>query len=427
MIKREEGDLNIRKLFEEFWIVKKDMPELYRDISKLISPRIKTSKEARSFIQDELGYHLKFREGAIRVVKRPNKGSAKPWMGISDFQNKEEYIMLIVLLDYLSDDSTSQFLFSDYKTYLDEFSGSLYKFDWEKKNTRYQIRRVLEVAEGFGLITCVEGNVQNRFVEDFDGMELSRIALYDNNKLTREFLPDYTEKIFNIEEFEDFCKIELGDDLDESNISMAAKRFALRELLLTPSYHESDWKPGYDYLKQKPQIANRIAEQLDKYLGIQVAYTSSTAFSTVDADATGNKQAFLVFASNQTNKIILSFNTILREYMETEERDQDDSLLIPEEKFELIFATIYQREAADWTIEYRDKPRNYCYEEIKDRMEQLKFIKIEGGYIRLLPQISKITGVFDLGEKPDENEGLLREQTDQTKQPEKDPNQMSFF
>lgn len=422
MVKREDGDRNIRKLFEEFWIVKKDMPELYRDINKLVSPRIRTTREVRSFIQDDLGYTLKVKDGAIRVVKRPNRGSAKPWMGIAAFQNKEEYIMFVILLEYLSDDNITQFLFSDYKTYLDEFAGGTYKFDWEKKSTRYQIRRVLEVAEDYGLITCVEGNVQNRFVEEFDGSDLSRIALYDNNNLTRDFLPDYTDKIFEIESYEDFSRVELGDYIDELDVGALTRRFALRELLLTPSFHESDYRGGYDYLKQKPQVAAKISDQLEQYLGIHVAYTNYTAFSTVDVDTPGLKQAFLIFASNQSSKMILSFNTILREYMESAERETDDSLIIPEEQFELLFAGLYEKEVWAWTVEYKDKSRDYCYADVKDRMQQLKFIKTSDGYVKLFPQIAKITGVFDVEKKDDDDVDNIK-----PRKPEKDTNQISFI
>ncbi|HZK62100.1 MAG TPA: DUF2398 family protein, partial [Anaerovoracaceae bacterium] len=214
----------------------------------------------------------------------------------------------------------------------------------------------------------------------------------------------------------------LGDYIDELDIGALTRRFALRELLLTPSFHESDYKAGYDYLKQKPQVATKISDQMEKYLGIHVAYTNYTAFSTVDVDTLGVKQAFLIFASNQSIKMVLSFNTILREYMESAERDVDDSLIIPEEQFELLFAGLYEKEVRFWTVEYKDKSRDYCYADVKDRMQQLKFIKISDGYVKLLPQIAKIAGVFDIGEKDDDDRDDMK-----PKKSEKDIDQISFI
>ena len=92
----------LEKLMDSYWIIKDFDKEDYFEIRKNIN-------SYKIFIVEKLGWRLIAVEGLIKIEKIPSH--AESFMGIGDFNDIHDYIILCALLMYLEDkDEHSQFL-----------------------------------------------------------------------------------------------------------------------------------------------------------------------------------------------------------------------------------------------------------------------------------------------------------------------------
>lgn len=92
-------------LFENFWIVREEEPELYQKIRE-------REKVLKRYLQEKFGYRLIIHRYFAKLEKIP--AEPESWMGIQDFQDILDYALFCCLLAYLESKAVDEkFLLSD--------------------------------------------------------------------------------------------------------------------------------------------------------------------------------------------------------------------------------------------------------------------------------------------------------------------------
>ena len=92
----------LSELCSKRWIIKEKDKEKYYQIKDTIGMW-------QELIRDKLGYRLIDNSYVLKLEKLP--GEAQPWMGITEFQSKEEYVLFCLVLMFLEDKVKRKLLF----------------------------------------------------------------------------------------------------------------------------------------------------------------------------------------------------------------------------------------------------------------------------------------------------------------------------
>ena len=182
----------LEKLMDSYWIIKDFDKEDYFEIRKNIN-------SYKIFIVEKLGWRLIAVEGLIKIEKIPSH--AESFMGIGDFNDIHDYIILCALLMYLEDkDEHSQFLLSELIHYIEAVLSEKVEVDWTSFAQRKSLVRVLQYAEKIHLLKVYEGRSEN-----FAGESNSEV-LYENTGVSRYFATSFPVDIREFNTIEDFEK-----------------------------------------------------------------------------------------------------------------------------------------------------------------------------------------------------------------------------
>ena len=110
------------KLFENYWIDRVEDRELFNQVRREVDGY-------RRFCQEQLGWRLLQNEYVIKLEKVPAR--ALGYMGIRDFTDTRDYVLLCALLIFLDDkEDHEQFLLSELITVLEAQLRNLLPIDW---------------------------------------------------------------------------------------------------------------------------------------------------------------------------------------------------------------------------------------------------------------------------------------------------------
>jgi uncharacterized protein (TIGR02678 family) len=260
------------KLLENYWIDREEDRELFNQVRREVDGY-------RRFCQEQLGWRLLQNEYVIKLEKVPAR--ALGYMGIRDFTDTRDYVLLCALLIFLDDkEDHEQFLLSELITVLEAQLRNLLPIDWTNYSLRRCLIRVLQFAEKRRLVLVDEGKS-----EDFDGGGEHEV-LYENSGLARYFVTNFGTDIFGFTSYRDFEQPVL-EGIDTNRGALRVNR-VYRRLAAEPALY---WQEASDsdavYLKN--QRAS-IAANLEKYLGGQLQVQRNCAFWVLEEEESCGEQ-----------------------------------------------------------------------------------------------------------------------------------------
>jgi uncharacterized protein (TIGR02678 family) len=382
----------LSKIFDKYWIRKSEDPEEYWKLKKILGPQSRGTAEIKDYLVRELGFEFKVTRETVKIVKRPHR--AFSWMGIDNFKSKDDYVLFMFILAFLIEQREAQFTFRDIKRYMDVNIRDGIAYDWTYMNHKRAFVRAMEAAEEFGLFQLVDGNVEADFLNSSLGFS-NEVALYHNTFLASEYIPDYNEDLVKLSTYEDFSQNYLEPYRGTYRNTEAWRRIINRELALTPALYRSDDEGTFTYLLRHKSAADRMARNLELFLGRNIDYTTDAAFAYVD---TNRNQKGTFSGEEQYRRIIMSINKLLREKGSALLADQDDKLddefRLTETEFFDVLKKVSENEKHLWTMGAQKMDEVVLSDVIKGLMIEWKFLATDNHKLKVRPSVAKIIGQY---------------------------------
>ena len=364
----------LKTLLEKNFIIKEEDRELYY--------RIKDSyKQMKPFIVDKLGYDLIIRGDFIRLEKRP--GQAESWMGIKRYENKQEYVFLMLLIMFLEDkNKEDQFLLSHITDYIvaNRIGDEI---DWTQYRTRKSLIKVLQLALEEKLIKITDG-AEEDFIQD-----ANKEVLFESTGLSRYWVRTFETDVAMMKSYRDL-EVENEDLLDQER-GVVRKNRVYRKLLLSPIvYHEGGQDEDYAYIKNYRHI---IEEDFRKYLGWTLQVHRNGAMVIPGEQ---DKVSHIFPNTSALSDIILQFNGLVRREMSEGKwiRDTLDRISIEESAFQDLVEVLIREKSEGWSKEYREASIERVKTDLLQEMQRFKLAKVKRDKVILLSLVGKIMGDY---------------------------------
>ena len=139
-------------LFEQFWIIRDQEPDLYQ----LIREREHVLKR---YVEEKFGYRLIVHRYFAKLEKIP--ADPEPWMGIESFQEPLDYALFCCLMAYLEGKAVEdKFLLSDVCEEIRAMYPGALPVDWTNYAHLRALIRVLKTAEQIRLVRRMDGEIE---------------------------------------------------------------------------------------------------------------------------------------------------------------------------------------------------------------------------------------------------------------------------
>lgn len=372
--------MKFTSLLENYIILKSNNRELYYDIVDNID-------YYREFINDILSYNLIIKDDFIKLEKIPTQPES--WMGIENFTDKKEYIFFLLILVYLEDkNKEEQFILSNITEYI-EHNYPDEKIEWTVFRNRKSLITVLKYCLELGIIKKNDGDE-----EDFSKSESTEV-LYESTGISKYIVRRFNREIHEYETYSDLLEDAWeGLGTDKGTIR---KNRVFRDILLCPIVYKDENKSDYEYIKN---YRSYIKNTFEKYLGWNVHIHKNGTLAVL---SNGNEIKDTFPNQKGESTAVLFINKKIKSMIENGELEvnQNDTVIITEEKFEDIVLKVRDEEGHGFTKTLREAPNDKFINSVKTFMKEYYMIRIKEGYIELMPLIGKVTGKY-----PDDYKGV---------------------
>lgn len=369
-----------RTLLERFWIIKDRQKDLYYKTKEDLDT-------AAKFARDYPGWRLINNERVLKLEKIP--AHAEPFMGITDFTDKQDYALFCALLIFLEDlEDQEPFLLSELTDRMEAQLKPVMELDWTLFSLRRSLIRVMRFAEDQGLLILHEGNVESV------SSDIRQEVLYENTGLSRFFAVNFT---FDTSEYCSWKDYE-QEDISEADTDRGHFRInrVYRELLACPAmYWDRADDPDSLYLKNQRQW---VSKYLEEHLEGRLDIHRNAAFFVLDEENTYG-EVFPGPAAVYDAVLLVcdGLRELLKEAM-TSVMDMDS--------FDRLLEDTAERYGNAWSKELREMPFGKLKNQILECMEGWMLLKKEGERIRILPAAFKFTGHYPKDFDPSNLSGI---------------------
>lgn len=361
-------------LLSKRWILKSREKELYYQVKDQLG----TDKK---FLTEKLGYQVMVNPYLIKVEKMP--AIAEGWMGISEFTEKIQYVFLCMILMFLEDkEAEEQFVLSQ----LTEYVQSQYKeeqIDWTVYSFRRSLIKVIKFCTVNGMMDINDGNEEN-FARD-----LTSEVLYKNTGISRYFMKNFPQDIMGYTGISDF-ENEEWIDVEQDRGIVRRQRVYRRLLMSMAMYKTSGADEDFAYVRN---YRNMIGGELAELFECELQVHRTSAFLIL-GEGCGLGRSFP--EENTLSDIVLLCNRILCEKVVSGQIQvpADEHIRIPAENYRQLIEECKARFGGGLIKTYREMTTAEFYRTVKQYMEQLELIRLQGDYILIRAAMGKIIGAY---------------------------------
>lgn len=365
----------IEALLKQRWILKRNDRDLYYRIKDQV-------KELRKFFLDKLGYSIQVHQHYIRLDKVP--GKAEPWMGITAFNQIEEYQIFCLILVFLEDRSDEeQFVLSDLTEFvaLQLNKGENY---WVNFKARKMMVNVLRYCIESQLIVQDDGSA-----DAFMSSESTEV-LFENTGLSRYFMRHFMTDIFQCETPSDFMQDEWLDDNQDRGNSRSQRIY--RRLLLAPGlYKENEEDDDFSYIHN---YRNRSERDFNQLFACDLQVYQSSAYLVLEET---NKSGDFFPKANALDELVVICLGHFTKMVKSKKWQPDDkeNLWLDEKVIYDDLKKTIQKNFAQLPSTYQKKGLEHLVDEILKRILMLGFGKQVGEQFVLYPIIGKVAGQYE--------------------------------
>lgn len=363
----------LKSLLKNYVIYKEDKKELYYSIKDKY-------KSFKPFVRDKLGYELIIRGDFLKLEKLP--GKAEDWMGIEEFKEVEEYVMLMLLLVFLEDKgSDEQFLLSNITEGLSS-NDIGERYDWTDYFNRRSLIKVLRFAVDKNILIIKDGS-EDGFLSDS-----AREVLFESTGISRYAVRQFQSDIMGLKNSSDLIDDKFMQA--ETDKGVLRRYRVYRRLLLSPIVYRDEAIEDYEYIKNYRSV---IDDDFKKYLGWTLQVHKNGALLVPEDKEYG----FYLFPNAKASSDVILH--ILRELRNEIKEDliklnQEDIGTMPKIDFEQLIINVKEKNKHGFSKEYREMTQGKFLEEIFSEMKRYSFIREDKETIIIMPLCGKILGNY---------------------------------
>lgn len=359
-------------LFEQFWILRAEEPDVYQ----LIREREKGLKQ---YVSEKFGFDLIVHQHFIKLEKIPV--DPKAWMGIQDFTSPRDYAIFCCGLSFTEQRSVDeQFLLSDITEDIQDIYPGEFPLDWTNYQHRKSLVRALKKLVDLQIIKTIDGDI-----ELFAGDEEQEV-LYEVTVYARYFMRSYPDDLFRYQTAE-----EILDSEWQRHHADARRKRVYRKLMFSPAvYRESEDDPDFDYIRR---FRNRLRDDLEENTPFQLEVFKNAAMLVMPE----RKQRYTLFPDQKAiMNIALHFQSYLRENLDQYTMNPMGEIKLTTAEFAQLLETVKKLYGHGWSKKYRDMSYTNIAEELLQLYKDWEMAEVESdtGMLVLKPAIARMIGHY---------------------------------
>ena len=365
----------IRMLTDRFWIIKDQEKELYYQAREGLDA-------ARKFARDYPGWRLVNNERVLKLEKIPSH--AQPFMGITDFSDRIDYVLFCALLVFLEDKEDEEpFLLSELIDMMEAQLKSVMTVDWTLFTMRRSLVRVMQFAQKQGLLLLHEGNMEAV------SQDIRQEVLYENTGLSRFFAVNFPYDTSEYHSWQDYEEEHLSEaDTDRGQFRIQR---VYRSLISQPAmYWDQTDDPDSRYLKNQRQwVSKYLEENLEGRLDI---HRNAAFFVLEDENTYGD-----VFpGSAMINDIVLLVCGACRAYLaeNATEAGSGETYRLSKELLQSLISKCIEKFSPGWSKEFREMEPDKLFSQVIGFMESWMMLKQENESFLIYPGTLKFAGRY---------------------------------
>lgn len=364
----------LETLLSRRWILKHKDKDLYYQVKDEIG-------KVKDFLVDKLGYQVIVNQYLIKVEKIP--AQAENWMGIREFKEKEDYIFLCYILMFLEDKGAQeQFVLSALTEYI-QAQCKEFQADWTSYQYRRSLIRVMKYCVQSGMLNVDDGNEEN-FAKDYTSE-----VLYENTGVSRYFVKNFTRDISGYYYPKDFKEEEWIDVNADRGI--VRRQRVYRRLLMSMGFvRNEENEEDYAYIRN---YRNPVQTDFSKYFDCDLQVYKSGAYLILGEECGLGR----CFPEERTiSDITLLCCGLLRDKIleKTSGVPADEQVIMPVEEFDNILEACKNEYGSGFIKSYRELTTLEFVTEVKDYMEEIELITVNGNYLHISPVAGRISGAY---------------------------------
>lgn len=369
-------------LLNNYWCVKEQNHKEYFKIKNNLD-------YYKDFIQSKLGSRLIVNDRFIKLEKIPSV--PKSYMGISNFSDPLEYVILCIILLFLEDKpKLEQFILSNLIEFITNTATTL-EIDnvpnWNIFHHRKCLLNVINHLKELNIIKVVEE--ENNFTED-----IKAEALYETTGLSNYYVREFKNNILEYKELNDYVMDEFNNQ--NENLGDVRRYRVYRHLLYSlASYTEDLTEFEVDYLKR---FRGNINQELGKYTSAELELTKNMSLLLYEPET---REKFDFPNNKAISDIALLVNDKIVSKVESQELtlNSDETITIKKEHLSRIIKETRQDYSEYFSKNYKEMPTPNFIQEVLSYLKEYDFIREEGFDYKIYPSVSKFIGYIPKEEK----------------------------
>ena len=364
-------------LLSQRWVLKRNDRERYYQLKDHI-------KELRSLFQEKAGFALISNPQFIRLDKIP--GKSEPWMGITEFQNIEEYQILCYILTFLEDKEIEEQFILSHLTEFVQLQLGVNEDYWLKFKHRKMLVNFLMFCIKEQLIVQDDGNSDN-FIQD-QYIEV----LFENTGLSRYFMRNFMTDVFEWKQPEDVMNYESASTDSQDRGITRIHRVYRRLLLSCGIYKEDDEKnDDFSYIRR---YRKSIENDLQQFFPCDLQVYSSSAYLILDEEV---KIGQMFPKNNALDELVILCCSQIRKGIKNSDYtiDENEIYIDSIERVKKRFRLVIQKNLAYLPSTYRQKKLDQLTDEVYNRFIEIGFMIENHDNVEIYPVVAKIIGEFE--------------------------------
>lgn len=359
-------------LFEQFWILRDEEPEVYR----MIRDR---ELKLKRYIGEKYGLDLIVHQHFAKLEKIPVEPQS--WMGIQAFEEPMDYAIFCCALAYTEQKAVDeQFLLSDLAERSQELYAGDIPLDWTLYQHRRSLVRALKHVIDLRLIKTIDGNL-----ELFQNSEEEEV-LYEVTVYSRYFMRSYPDDLFKFDSIEMLIEQEWQRHSEDQR-----RKRVYRKLMMTPFvYRKSEEDQDFAYIRN---FRNRLREDFEQHTPFRLEVFKNAAMLTLP-DA---KKRYTLFpGSSGIDDVALHTMNIIRAQLHEFSISEFGELRMPMVRFRLTVNEAKEMYGHGWAKKYRDLTIDGLAEEIIALWQSWNMAKVEqhANMLTILPGAARMIAYY---------------------------------
>ncbi len=360
------------RLFEEFWVLREEEPEVYR----LIRNR---EQQLKRYIHDKFGLELTVNQHFIRLEKIPVEPQS--WMGIDSFQMQLDYAIFCCVLAYTEQKGLEeQFLLSDITEWIRENYPGEFSLDWTNYQDRRSLVRALSHVETLCLIKKIDGNLDG-FMQD-EAIEV----LYEVTIYARYFMRSYPDDLFLFHTVDEL----LAQEWKRQSDGLRRKR-VYRKLMMTPFvYRTGEDDLDFAYIRN---YRNRLREDFEAHTPFRLEVFKNVAMLVLSDP----KQRYTLFPDRKAIcNVALHTMTLIRDEVENSEITELGTVRMPTARLDGLVRKAKEQYGHGWAKKHRDESPEATASQVTEFWKDwdMALLDEDARFVTIRPSVARFTAVY---------------------------------